>query len=56
MGASVEQIREYKIRTTPPHLRKPTKLMSNEELKAYGEHMGYSPRWYHTYRNKRGNY
>lgn len=56
VGASIEQIREYKIRTTPPHLRKPISLMSNEELKAYGVHMGYSPRWYHTYRNKRGNY
>jgi len=43
--ASIKEIRDYRLKTVPPHLRKSYGTMSHAELVAYGRHMGYSPKW-----------
>ena len=51
-GASVEEIKEYRLRTMPVNLRKPVGQMNYQELVAYAKHMKYSPRWVHVIRSK----
>lgn len=44
-GASIEEIRNYRLKHLPPDLRKPISSMSYEELVAFGHHMGYKLSW-----------
>ncbi len=52
-GASMEEVKAYRLKTVPPHLRKPISEMNKEDLSAYARHMCYSPRWVHVMLNLR---
>ena len=53
VGASLSEIRAYRLKQVPPELRKPVQNMSFDELKKYGRIMGYKPNWPHTVMNYR---
>lgn len=52
-GATVSEVKAYRLKTMPPDLRKPIGSMNYPELVEYGKHMGYSPRWVHIVYAKR---
>lgn len=45
VGASYEEVKQYRLKNLPPHLRIPTNNMGYESLKEYAKHMNYSHRW-----------
>lgn len=45
-GATVEEVKAYRLKNMPVHLRKPLNQMSDFEMREYGKHMGYKPAWY----------
>jgi len=44
-GCTSEEVREYRMKSLPVHLRIPVELMTYEDLKSYAHHLCYSPRW-----------
>jgi superfamily II DNA or RNA helicase len=52
-GATMEEIREYRHSTLPVSLRKPVHKMDLRELREYGHHMNFSPRWANIVYSKR---
>lgn len=54
--ASVEEVKQYRLKSVPVHLRKPTQEMNKSELMEYARHMNYNPKWVWTvlsHRNKK---
>lgn len=51
-GATLEEIKEYRIKTMPVHLRKSIRDMSKDELFEYARHMGYKTSWVYVMLNK----
>lgn len=50
-GASYEEIKQYRLKALPPHLRIPTQNMTYHDLTEYARHMGYKPNWVHVINN-----
>lgn len=50
--ATMAEVKEYRLKHLPPHLRRPINELSDADLKAYGHHMGYKPSWYWVVRGK----
>jgi len=44
-GASMEEVKAYRLKNLPAHLRRPFKELSKNELYDYARHLGYSPKW-----------
>ena len=53
LGSTIEEIREYKLKTLPPHLRMPVSQMAYPQLLEYSQHMHYDPRWVYIQLNAR---
>lgn len=51
-GATVEEVRAYRLKMLPVQLRKPLSELSDSQLREYGRIMGYKPSWYHVVKNK----
>lgn len=47
-GASLSEIKEYRLKQLPPHLRKPVSEMTYHDLMQYAGHMGHKPSWVHV--------
>ena len=45
-GATAEEVKAYRHKNMPIHLRKPLNQMSDGDLRDYSKYMGYSPKWY----------
>lgn len=54
-GCSIEEVREYKMKHLPPHLRIPVENMNYQDLCDYAQHLNYSPRWVHVMVNLKKN-
>lgn len=52
---SLEEIREWKLSNLPVRLRKDFSKMTLDELKEFGQHMGYQKSWAWTIHNKIAN-
>ncbi len=47
VDATAEEVKAYRLKSVPPHLRKPFKEMDKSELYAYSKIMCYNPKWVH---------
>lgn len=52
LGATVEEVRAYRIKHLSPHLRRPLNQLNDADLREYGRQLGYKPSWYYTIRSK----
>lgn len=52
-GCTVEEVREYRLKNLPVHLRVPVEQMNYEDLKEYAFRMNYNSRWIHVMMNLR---
>lgn len=53
-GATVAEVKAYRLKHLSPHLRRPIKELNDADLQEYGRQMGYKPSWYWVIRNKLG--
>lgn len=57
-GASIEEVKEYRLRKLPVSIRKPVSELDLPQLKEYARIMGYNPKWVwkiHNLNSKRNN-
>ncbi len=55
-GATLEEVKAYRLKQVPPELRKPFNQMSKNELYAYAKIMCYNPRWVHVILRSQGRH